>query len=270
MDTARVRTDSPVEPHGFGEALNWSGYVAGGGGYTSVSGTWIVPTVEPSTELVADATWVGIGGITTRDLIQAGTEAISNEDGSIEYLAWFEKLPQAARIVPLAIHPGDSISVNVRERERDVWEISYTNNTTGESYSFTTRYVSSYSSAEWVEELPAARGARVGLSDFNELRFLSGFAVRDGEPYSIAQAGAVPLRMVNAEGDTLAFPSELSESGGFTVTRTDAVASPLVIGPSGIEPHVVETGVPSIEPVWVGSGIGSAEFRLGPFFVTIY
>ena len=38
---------------------NWSGYSATGGTFTSVTGTWTVPTVSATTA-GADATWVGI------------------------------------------------------------------------------------------------------------------------------------------------------------------------------------------------------------------
>ena len=53
---------------------NWAGYVATGSSITSVTGSWTVPsagTVPPG----LSATWVGIGGYKTSDLIQAGTPA---------------------------------------------------------------------------------------------------------------------------------------------------------------------------------------------------
>src|SRR5205807_743579 len=53
---------------------NWSGYVANGGSFTAVTATWVVPQVS-ATSTGADATWVGIGGLNSRDLIQAGTQA---------------------------------------------------------------------------------------------------------------------------------------------------------------------------------------------------
>src|SRR5439155_19997725 len=43
---------------------NWSGYAATGGAFTSVSATLTVPTVA-STSTGADATWVGIGGLSS-------------------------------------------------------------------------------------------------------------------------------------------------------------------------------------------------------------
>src|SRR2546428_3477456 len=53
---------------------NWSGYAAAGGTFTAVSGTWIVPQVTAAVA-GADATWIGIGGVSGRDLIQAGKQA---------------------------------------------------------------------------------------------------------------------------------------------------------------------------------------------------
>src|SRR4051812_44346743 len=65
-------------------SLNWSGYVAGGSDYTAISGSWVVPQVSGGT-LSADATWVGIGGTASRNLIQAGTQAIVDYDGTVVY-----------------------------------------------------------------------------------------------------------------------------------------------------------------------------------------
>jgi hypothetical protein len=95
---------------------NWSGYAATGGTYTAISGTWTVPQVAASNggSGVA-ATWVGIGGVKTRDLIQAGTQD-SGTGRQNEYQAWIEMLPAASMQVPLAVVPGDSITVSIGEQ----------------------------------------------------------------------------------------------------------------------------------------------------------
>src|SRR5438445_9051939 len=62
---------------------NWSGYAANGGTFTSVTATWTVPTVS-ATSSGADATWVGIGGLTSNDLLQAGTQAMVDGSGTVE------------------------------------------------------------------------------------------------------------------------------------------------------------------------------------------
>jgi hypothetical protein len=43
------------------------------------------------------ATWVGIGGVNSRDLIQAGTQQQTTGTGQTQYQAWVEMLPQASR-----------------------------------------------------------------------------------------------------------------------------------------------------------------------------
>lgn len=108
---ADVHPDSEIQipapgqttaPNGQQGSLNWSGYQATGGTFTAVNGTWTVP--QPSTNSIgADAAWVGIGGITSHDLIQAGTEETVS-GGQVSYNAWIETLPQASRDVALAIH----------------------------------------------------------------------------------------------------------------------------------------------------------------------
>src|SRR5688500_11049684 len=92
---------------------NWSGYVANGGTYTSVTGTWVVPQVSPTTT-GADATWVGIGGVTGTDLIQAGTQATVTGDGSVTYSAWTEILPDYSRTAPLQVTSGDTVTVTIK------------------------------------------------------------------------------------------------------------------------------------------------------------
>jgi hypothetical protein len=70
---------------------NWSGYAVTSGGYKSASASWTVPQVAfmsypggPSLE--ASATWVGIGGLSTSDLIQLGTGQIVAPNGATHLL----------------------------------------------------------------------------------------------------------------------------------------------------------------------------------------
>ena len=201
---------------------NWSGYVANGGTYTSVTGTWIVPTVS-ATSSGADATWVGIGGVTGTDLIQAGTQATVTGSGAVTYSAWTEILPDYSRPAPLEVNPGDSVTVTITEQTSGVWLIVMVNNTTSDSYEKTLRYNSSRSSAEWIQEAPSNDRGIVPLSDFGTVRFLAGSAVRDGVSMGLSALGATPVAMVNRAGQALALPSTLGADGSsFAVTRTDA------------------------------------------------
>ena len=160
-------------------ALNWSGYVADSGTYTSVSGEWTVPTIASDDGSSADATWVGIGGVSNHDLIQAGTEAVPDMNGGVHYQAWFEILPDASEMVPLAVHAGDDVKVSVTlaSKADGTWNIYFDNMTTGKTYSTKVQYDSTLSSAEWIEEMPAGVGTPVSLDNFGSVAFSNGSAI---------------------------------------------------------------------------------------------
>lgn len=207
-------------------SYNWAGYQAEGGPYTAVSGRWIVPDVAAGNGAAADAAWVGIGGIRTDDLIQAGTQAIV-DNGRVHYQAWYELLPAPSIPVPLSISPGDEVEVTIRETAPQRWEITMRNATTGGSYRALARYDSSGSSAEWIEEMPASLGGRfIPLSQFGSVRFLGGTAALGSTTLTVAQAGGTALSMINRRGEVLAAPSVLSLAGGFVITRTAAAPIP--------------------------------------------
>ena len=205
---------------------NWSGYAASGGNFTSVTASWIVPTVS-ATSSGADATWVGIGGLTTNDLLQAGTQAMVDGSGTVEYSSWIEMLPQSSRNVPLSVSAGDSVTVSITQQSGNDWLISMKNNTTNGTYSVTIQYNSSNSSAEWVQEAPSIGRGLVGLDQFGTVQFSRASAVRDGTSMSAAALGAKAITMINGQGQAIAQPSTISSDGSsFTVARTDATSSP--------------------------------------------
>ncbi len=200
-------------------STNWSGYSATGGTFTSVTGSWIVPTVA-STTAGADATWVGIGGIDTRDLIQAGTQATVS-GGEVVYEAWIEMLPASSKPVSLTVNPGDSVTVSITQKSALDWTISMKNSTTGGRYNITVQYSSSNSSAEWVQEAPSAGRGTVPLDDFGALKLSGASAVRDGKTLDLGALGAKAITMVNGARQALAVPSVIGADGAsFAVTRT--------------------------------------------------
>ena len=204
---------------------NWSGYAASGGTFTSVTGTWTVPNVSASSA-GADATWVGIGGLTSSDLIQAGTQAMVDGGGTVEYSAWIEMLPASSRTVPLTVTAGDSVTVTVTQQSGNDWLIAMKNNTTGGAYNITVQYSSSNSSAEWVQEAPSVGRGLVPLDLFGTVQFTGASAVRDGKTMSASALGAKAITMINGQGQAVAQPSTLAGDGSsFTVTRTDAPSS---------------------------------------------
>jgi len=223
-NTGGTSPTQPQTPSNTGvrsTSRNWSGYVSTGGtSYTSVSGTWIIPTPDANVAGI-DATWVGIGGANTTDLIQAGTEATVNGDGTVSYDAWTETLPQSTRTITLAVNAGDTVSVSITEQSAGLWDVSMKNLTTGGAFSTTIRYNSSKSSAEWIEEAPSTGRGIAPLDNFGSVKFTAGSVTVDGKIQTLAGANAKAVTMADAANQPLAVPSALGGDGSsFTVNRT--------------------------------------------------
>ena len=212
----------PPVPGGQARSQNWSGYAATEGNFTGVSATWNVPPFVPDAIAGLDAAWVGVGGVRSDDLIQAGTEETVSGSGASRYQAWVEALPQASHPVPFSIHPGDSVSASITQQPDMSWLIAFTNNTTGEQYQVTGQYASSLSSAEWIEEAPTARrGGLLPLGSFGTVTFSQASAIKDGRQVTIAGAGGHAITMVASNGHALVAPSTLAPGGAsFNVSQT--------------------------------------------------
>src|SRR5207237_10040608 len=125
----------------------------------------------------ADATWVGIGGLSSQDLLQAGTQAMVDGSG-VTYSSWIEMLPQSSRDVPLSISAGDSVTVSITQQSGNDWLIAMKNNTTGGTYNVAVQYSYSNSSAEWVQEAPSVGRGLVSLDQFGAVPFSGASPVR--------------------------------------------------------------------------------------------
>jgi hypothetical protein len=221
----------PFSQTGNNTSHNWSGYAATSGGrtYTSVTGTWTVPQPAANGTPGVGATWVGIGGVNSRDLIQAGTQDMASGTGQSQYQAWIEMLPSASQQVPLAVKPGDSVTVSIDKQTSaaNTWQISFTNNTTGQTYQKTVHYASSQSSAEWVEEAPSGQSGILPIDNFGSVNFTAASATQAGQTVNLTQAGAQPISLLGANGQALAVPSAIGSDGSsFTVARTSAPSTP--------------------------------------------
>ncbi|HVT64427.1 MAG TPA: G1 family glutamic endopeptidase [Mycobacteriales bacterium] len=150
---------------GSSTSLNWAGYAVtpASGGITAVNSTFTVPSAALVPPGFA-ATWTGIGGYNTSDLIQAGVSENSLPDNPLsgpQYGAWYEILPASetpitncAGDAACTVKPGDKVSVAISESSPGQWAISIADPTRGWTWSQTIAYASSHSSAEWIHEAP--------------------------------------------------------------------------------------------------------------------
>ena len=145
------------------DSLNWSGYaVTPGSGITGVSSSFVVPSAGLDPPGFA-ATWTGIGGYNTSDLIQAGTAEDSTPTNALlgdQYYAWYELLPNSETQISnctgdpnCTVTPGDKVSVSINNVSGNTWSISITDSGKW-SWNQDVSYASSESSGEWILEAP--------------------------------------------------------------------------------------------------------------------
>ncbi len=195
--------------------------MASGGTFTAISGSWVVPT-PTSTSATADtydAAWIGIGGVTSSDLIQTGTLDTVSPNGSVTVTGFYELLPNSAQgIVSLAVSPGDSMSASIAQVAAGQWSLTISDNTTGKSFNKLLSYNSSLSSAEWIEEDPTqSDGTLMPLDNFGKVSFTGGLTTLNGTSLSIADSNASLITMVDKNQAPVATPSTVS-GGSFSVT----------------------------------------------------
>lgn len=208
---------APTVAHSY----NWSGYVAKKGTYTSVSGSWTVaPGIDDINDISANAAWVGIGGFDgANNLIQTGTRTL-RANGTITYQAWYELFPAPPVALAVSIHPGDTIKASIAETKVNMWRITLTNSTTGESFTASIPYTSNKSSAEWVMERPSSRGKLIALTPFDSFTFSELQTVKNGTAVTPVTAAAKKLLLIGRDGATLLTPSALGSDGrSFTLAQ---------------------------------------------------
>jgi hypothetical protein len=204
---------------------NWAGYVSTGGDYTAVSGSWIVPTVssDEDGEVSADATWIGIGGVKSDDLIQIGTQNVI-EDDQLQTASFYEELPDSSETIStINVSPGDSIAASIKQSSQGIWNVYIIDYSNGESFSNTVSYDSSETSAEWIEEAPSDQSGVMDLDEFDTVNFTGATTTDNGTSMSASASNAQAVTMDNSEGESLTAIGSLSSNGeDFSISRTDA------------------------------------------------
>jgi hypothetical protein len=213
------------------QSNNWFGYNQGAleqGGklFNSISGQWTVPTATQHIKGQQEfsSSWLGIGGgcldtscsATDSTLIQAGTEQDVDSSGKASYSTWYELIPAPSISTPLAVKAGDVVSSTIAETVPEVWSISLKNVTTGQSWSTTVPYSSSYATAEWIEETPLTFGTGgAGLSSLPNLGTVT-FDLASVNGANAALNSAEEMQLVDSNGNPIATPSAPdAEKDGF-------------------------------------------------------
>jgi hypothetical protein len=215
----------------------WAGYVDTGATFTSVSGSWNVPSVTCGPSDSDAAQWVGIDGFLSTTVEQVGTN-VSCSGGVAQYDAWWEMYgdvtPATNDGYSVGLDPstypviaGDEMTGNVSYGSGN-WTLSVSDATQG--WSFTTVIASpnppaAQSSAEWVVERPETVNAGVvtvdTLADTGSVTFTNAQVTSSTASGSIGDFTATALAMSPNGHTMLAQPGYLTSTGSaFTVSVT--------------------------------------------------
>jgi hypothetical protein len=173
---------------------NWSGYVVSGSAaapvtYSSVTGTWTVPKATCNAASTAggfSTVWIGLGGYTTKNQEEVGTDSNCSTKDKPTYYAWFELVPFIAYNVPTndKVLAGDTITGTVNILSTTLVQLQIQNQTRNWNFSRTITFsAQDTSTAEWISEAPASC-----------LRFVCGEA-------NLANFGSVTMRSISAVGN---------------------------------------------------------------------
>ncbi len=202
---------------------NWAGYLVASTKYTAITADWVAPTVTGNgASLSADASWIGIGGVTTSDLIQIGTDNTVSSSGVVTTGAFYELLPNAAiTITSLNISPGDTINASIQETSTNEWTITLIDVTKNQTFTKNVSYTSSLSSAEWIEEDPSnSSGNLYPLDNFGTVSFSDVTTTANGTKEDLSAVNGDSITMLNSSSQPIATPSAIGSNGSsFSVTR---------------------------------------------------
>ena len=220
---------SPAAAGGIEYTANWSGAAVQSGAtsynnsstFYYVEGDYVVPAAR-QVDGVCDGgwdremSWVGIDGLTTANVVKAGTESdayCSPTTTSARYYAWFEWYPHGeTQIKNFPIHPGDDLFV-------EVWQTSatqahaylvnfHTNMQLSVDFTAPTGVSLIGKSAEWIVERPRVNGTQASLPDYTFEYFSACLAVtEDGQEY-LPNSG-LQLIMMDDNGNALSTPEVL-------------------------------------------------------------
>ncbi len=200
-------------------ATNLSGASSANGTVTHVTGSWIVPTLLPTTDDTYCAIWVGIDGYASNTVEQIGTSH-NWLNGSQQNYAWFEMYPKGAyEIIGFPVDNGDTIRARVHYKGNNTFRLVIYNETQSvftvipKSYTMSTK--AKRSCAEWIVEAPYLGGI-LPLSDFQSVTFQRCATIINGIKGPINSTSWVNDEITMEDSGGLeAQPSDLLENGSY-------------------------------------------------------
>jgi len=195
---------------------NWAGAVLIGTGFTSVTGTFTVPS--PSTAGSGSA-WVGIDGDTCSSaILQTGIDW-TRSGSSTTYDAWYEWYPDYAYdFSGITISAGNVITVTVTASSKTGGTAVVKNVSTGKSVTHTFSNEASEGdlceyNAEWIVEDFEQSGSLVPFANFGTVTFSGASATKSGTSVGVTGATVFDIK----QSGTVYTDSSTSGSSGVVI-----------------------------------------------------
>ncbi len=222
-------------PSNTQSSSNWAGYIdsptSSSDAYTSISGSWTIPTISASKSDAVASQWIGLGGATSTDLLQMGTIE-EEENGQPMAEVFWEKLPDVAQNV-MSVPIGSKVTVNISEATSSTWNLTFSATSPAgqtQTQTIAENLDSSYdegigTSAEWISEDPSdVNGQLVPLANMGTINYES--ATVDGQPLNSAGNTAVPVALVSSSQNVLIYPSTVgADNKSFSTTSATSSSS---------------------------------------------
>lgn len=152
--------------HGYNQnGYNWSGYVATGSGFTSVSSTWTETSATCSSSNDLYAPWVGIDGYGSSSVEQTGVQTDCSSGSPVDS-AWYEVYPANPVYYSNPVSAGDVITATVT-RSGTKYTMKLNDKTKGWTKTTTKSYNGANASAEVIMESPTAAYPNFGTVRFS-------------------------------------------------------------------------------------------------------
>jgi len=191
---------------------NWAGYAATGARFTSVSASWVQPSVSCSSTAYSSF-WIGIDGDGSNSVEQTGSEADCS-GSTARYYSWYEMYPAYPVNYSDAVSAGDHFTSTVSTNGSGTFTLVLSDTTKGWTHTTTkTSTTATLASAEVIAEAPSSSTGVLPLAHFSTAAFSS--ATANGQ--AIGTYGPDQINMASGS-TTKATTSALSGSNAFTVT----------------------------------------------------
>jgi hypothetical protein len=194
---------------------NWAGWDNTGGTYTTVSASWVQPSVTcASRETSYSSFWIGLDGDGSNSVEQTGSES-DCVSGRATYYSWYEFYPAYPVNYTNPVRAGDHFSSTVTYSGSGRYSLTLTDSTQGWTHTKTgSASQGRNASAEVIAEAPSSSSGVLPLANFGAMTFSN--AKVNGAALGTV---ATPQKITMASGSTTkAAVSNLTSNTTFSVT----------------------------------------------------